>query len=250
MNTRIIAALVRRDLRSVLIDRGRKVELVTFPLSCLVIWGLLYTSGVIQREVAGQLLAVNLIWMVSGQFQSQANLGLMLDLWSNEFAELFREGVPPRTYLAARVVTGTVIGLVNLAIFTAALPLLFGAGAAEVRALYETLPVYYVASMGVGFVVAGCILRFGRSYGFLAWTSLQFVMMLSSPYSPLDRLPSAMRYVALCSPYSYVFEYVRTGDFSVLAAGAVIAAFLFAGGLVWFERSFRETKAGAGLVSL
>jgi ABC-type polysaccharide/polyol phosphate export permease len=246
----MITALVKRDLEAAVTDSGRLAEMIVFPASFLVIWGLLYQSDLISREIAGELLVVNLIWTVASQFQSQANLGFMMDLWSREFSELFKEGLTVEKYVLSRLAVGTMIGGANLLVFLIALPLVFGASSREAMLLLTTLPVYYAAAMGLALVITGSVVLWGRSYGFLAWTGLQFLIMLSSPYSPVESLPWVMRYVAYLSPFTYVFEYVREGGAAKIFAGMAQAGLWVLFGLWWVRRCFAVTKSKSGLVNL
>ena len=245
----MILALLRRDLNAILSDQGRIAELLVFPTSFLVIWGLLLYAGVIPHEVAAQLLVVNLIWTVSSQFQSQGNMCMMVDLWCREFAELFREGVGLGTFVGARVCFGTLIGVLSLMAFLLALPL-FGGGWHEVRILLVSLPVYYLASIGLSFGVTGAVMYLGRSYAFLAWTALQVIVMFSSPYTPVSALPVPLRLLAYLSPYTFVFEFVRTGQLLFLAIGLVHALCFLVAGALFCTACFRRTRQGAGLASL
>lgn len=246
----VIKALLLRICRGTFFDRGRVSELLVFPLSFLVIWGLLFRAGIMPQETSRSLLAVNLIWTLSSVFQSQMNLPLMFDLWSREFSEICREGVSWREFSMSYAIFGTMLGLVNLCIFSLALVFLFHCSMDDLKLLFLPLPIYYVVSLGLGLLISGGVLRWGRTYGFLAWTGLQFIIMCSSPYAPLDSLPVAVRLVTYLSPYTLIFEYVRTLDSGWLFVSALQGVALFVFGAFYCKTGFSVARRGAGLATV
>lgn len=246
----VIKALLLRICRGSFFDKGRVSELLIFPLSFLVIWGLLYRSGILPPQTSRSLLAVNLIWTLSSVFQSQMNLPLMFDLWSREFAEICREGVSWREFSLSYALFGTILGVINLGIFALGLVYLFNYSFSDLSLLVVPLPIYYIISLALGLFIAGGILRWGRTYGFLSWTGLQFLIMCSSPYAPIDSLPLAVRAICLLSPYTLIFEYVRTLDSKWLFISAIEGIALLLAGAVYCKTGFSYARKGAGLSSV
>lgn len=245
----MILALLYRDLLATFTDKGRLFELVLYPLSFLVIWGLMFKSGVIAPELAGHLLVINLIWSTSSSLQGQTNGPIMYDLWSREFAELLKEGITMQLYIVARVLFGTLIGVMNLIVFLIASPLLFSVPTSQLWPLVSTFPIYWCASIGLAYVVAALVIRLGRSYAFLAWTGLQFIVTLSSPYTPLDSVPSWIRIPAYLSPYAHLFEHVRTGGVTWYMTGLAESVLLLGVGMIAYQRIFKEAKRVGRLVT-
>jgi hypothetical protein len=243
-------ALTKRGLISTLTDKGRLADLVVFPLSFLVMWGLFVSSGSVPSEVAVPLLLVNLIWSVASSYQMQANFLLMFDLWSGEFLEMLRAGITQKHYRVAQLALGTVIGSFNLLIFYVALLLIFGVPHSQAVLLFTTLPIYYLASMGVGFAVSGLVLRFGKSYAFLTWTTMQLLIMISSPFTVLESLPKWLQLIALGSPFTYVFEFVRSGNAELLPLAFLISLAYFIAGAITYRSLFNEARRAGRLAAL
>jgi len=245
----MILALLYRDFIATFTDKGRLFELVLYPLSFLVIWGLMFKSGIVAPELAAQLLVINLIWSTSSSLQGQTNGPIMYDLWSREFAELLKEGITMQLYIVARVLFGTAIGVTNLLVFLLASPLFFGVPASQLLPLVTTFPIYWCASIGLAYVVAALVIRLGRSYAFLAWTGLQFIVTLSSPYTPLESVPLWLRVPAYLSPYAHVFEHVRNGGMTWYMVGLLEGILLLVIGMVAYRRIFKEAKRVGRLVT-
>lgn len=245
-----VAALVQRAFLGTFIDFGRIADLIVFPLSFLVIWGLLVYSGLLPADVGEQLLLINLIWALSSSFQLQSNYSMMYDLWSLEFPEILRAGVKPRDYFIAMIIFGLVIGLFNVVVFMTALTTVFSLSLEKSLLLVTTLPIYGFASMGLAAAIAGCVLRLGRSYAFLSWTTLQIVIMLSSPYSPIDSLPWIMQRIAWLSPYGGLFEYVRTPNSLYYGIALAEAIVMFVAGYMFFLYMFENARKKGRLLLL
>jgi hypothetical protein len=243
-------ALTRRGLISTLSDNGRLADLVIFPVSFLVMWGLFVISSSVPSEIAVPLLLVNLIWSVANSYQMQANFLLMFDLWSGEFLEMLRAGITQKHYRFAQVALGTVIGTFNLVVFFIALVTVFKVPAAKAAYLFITWPVYYTASLGIAFAVSGLILRLGKSYAFLTWTATQIIIMISSPFTELDKLPTWLQHLALISPFTYVFEFVRRGDPQLLYISFAISIVYFVVGFVSYDLLFKEARRSGRLAAL
>lgn len=247
MRLTVVRALLYRIYLGTFFDKGRISELLVFPISFLVIWGLLFSSGVIPKDAARTLLVVNLIWTLSSVLQSQMNLPLMFDLWAREFSEICKEGVNWKEFSFSYALFGTLLGVVNLIIFLASLFVFFGGGMAEFRLLVVPLPIYYTVSIGLGLIIAGAIMRLGRTYGFLSWTGLQFIIMCSSPYSPIASLPHGMKELSYLSPYTFIFEYVRTLNPEFLWISGLEGVILFLFGAYYCKTGFTHARERGGL---
>jgi len=246
----IIRALVGRAFGGTFSDRGRLVDLLLVPVSFLITWGLLLRSNLIPRDIGVDLLVTNLIWAVAASIQIQGNRTMMFDLWAKEFCELFRSGVSHRSYLVALLLVGAISGIANLLVFLLLVPLLFGATSGEVAPLVASGPIYLLASLGLMGFVGGLILRWGQTYGFLSWTALQFVMIFSSPYAPVDSLPPVLRLISHISPYAAAFEFVRFGAIEQYVAGLSIGILWLIAGAVFFDRMFIRARRTGKLVTL
>jgi ABC-type polysaccharide/polyol phosphate export permease len=224
--------------------------MVVFPLSFLVIWGLFFSSGIVSREVASQLLVVNLIWSVASTFQSQANLSLMFDLWAREFSNILRQGVRIQEMFCAHLLFSTIIGLGNLLLFCGAIFWFFGGGLREISLFLALFPHYYLASIGLAGVFCGVVLKYGRSYAFVSWTGLQLLIMFSSPFSPVSTLPDWFRGVVVLSPFTPIFEYVRFGRIEDYIFGLALSVVYLISGVLSVTIFYKQRRRGPGLMDV
>jgi ABC-2 type transport system permease protein len=247
---RIVGALVERAFRGTVSDRGRLVDLLLMPFSFLIMWGLLLQSNVIPRSVGLPLLIVNLIWSIAASVQMQGNRTMMFDLWAREFCELFRSGVSALSYLTALIIVGALSGIANLGVFLVVVPLLFDLHFTDLAPLITVFPIYFLAALGLMAIVGGLVLTLGQTYGFLSWTALQFLMILSAPYAPLESLPRWLGALCQISPFTFAFEFVRFGYSGTYAAGLLIALLYAAFGGAYFLYAFNEARRMGRLVNL
>ncbi|MCB9030166.1 MAG: ABC transporter permease [Deltaproteobacteria bacterium] len=245
MRVHTVKALTLRNIRATFTDKGRVSEILVFPVSFLVIWGLFYASGIAEVHLASQLLVINLIWSIAGTFQTQANLMLMFDLWSREFAQILRQGVRIEEMFVSHIIFSTTLGILNLLVFLFFIVYSFGGGMTEIRMFTELLPLYALSSIGLALMFGGFVLYLGRSYAFISWTGLQILIMLSSPFSPISTLPGWLQKLVLVSPFTFVFEYVRFGRVADYIAGLILSIiYLFLGTFCayFFYNKRRKTK--------
>lgn len=250
MRLHVIQALMRRSFRATFSDKGRVTELVVFPVSFLVIWGLFFASGIIDRVLAGQLLVINLIWSIAGTFQTQANLTLMFDLWAREFAHILRQGVKIQEMVAAQLIFSSVLGIINLFIFIFFVVFIFGGTEKEVMLLIELFPLYYISAIGLAALFGGMVIMLGRTYGFIAWTGLQILIMISSPFSPLETLPSSVRLISYVSPFTYIFEYVRTQNLNLYWTGLCASLMYLLFGCLFAIYFYQKRRRSQGLMDV
>ena len=246
----VILALIRRSFRGTFGDQGRVTELLIFPLSFLIIWGLFFMSNLVAHDVAGKLLVINLIWSAAGTFQSQANLTMMFDLWAREFANILRQGVRIGEMVVAHLIFATILGVLNISMFLLFILYGFGGGAEQTWLFIELFPIYYLGAMGLAALFGGVVIRFGKSYAFVAWTGLQVIITISSPFSPVATLPSWLQPIVHLSPFTYVFEYVRFQRTSDYWMGLLLAVVYLVLGWITAVVLFRQRRAGRGLMEV
>jgi hypothetical protein len=228
----MVRALFLRDAYSTFSDKGRTVEFFIFPFSFLVIWGLLLNSGTIDRSLGSQILTINFLWSVSYSFQVHVNYPVAFDLWSREFVGILQEGVSHHVMAIARAAFGLCAGMVIFLVGFLGLISMFPVEAIFLVRLVEALPLVLCSSLGLGTAINGVLYYVGRSYNFLSWTIMQFIVVFSSPFTPIERLSLPLRYVAYLSPYSYPFEFIRSGEWSVYWAGLILSLAGLTGGMV------------------
>jgi hypothetical protein len=240
---RVIKGLLARSLSGLAADTGRIVEAVTDPVIFFVVWGLLFSSGLIDQSVAGDLLIVNLIWASCGALQKQASLSIMYDLWSREFVELFRAGVTARQYLSAMVVFGFGVGALSALVYLILAPICFGADLSKLSWILLSMPVYGMAAISISCMGIGIIYRSSQLYGFVGGVTLQIAIALSSPFVPRDDLPTWWQKITYLIPFSWVFEAVRSSSFTALVIGQIVSLIWFAIAVSFYFQSFDFAKA-------
>lgn len=250
MRYHVVSALIRRCFHSTFKDKGRVSELVVFPFSFLIIWGFFLASGMVDREIAGQLMLINLIWSVSGTFQTQANLSMMFDLWSREFPTILRQGVKTFELVSAQLIFSTAIGLLNLAIFIFFVLYGFGGTPEEVSTFITLFPLYYISSIGLAMLFGGFVMYLGRTYAFISWTGLQILIMISSPFAPISTLPAWLVKIVLLSPFTYIFEYVRSPAPEIYLNGLIASVIYFMLGVLSSLTFYNLRRAKQGLMEV
>ena len=228
---RKVYALLRRDIASTFSDKGRAVEFFIFPVSFLTIWGLLLNSGTIDRALGSQILTINFLWSVGYSFQVHVNYPVAFDLWSGELVGLLQEGVSHQVMATARALFGLVAGAVIFVLGFLGVIFFFPVDAEYLLRLIQALPLVLAASIGLGTGINGVLYYLGRSYSFLSWTMMQFIIMFSSPFTPINALLLPVRTIAYLSPYSYAFEFIRGGEWSVYYMGIILSVLTLIGGI-------------------
>jgi ABC-type polysaccharide/polyol phosphate export permease len=182
--------------------------------------------------LGSQILTINLLWSVSYSFQVHVNFPVAFDLWSREFIGILQEGVTPQVMAVARAAFGMCAGLVIFVLGFLGVIILFPVDSVFLLRLVEALPLVLGISLGLGTAINGVLYYVGRSYNFLSWTILQFVVVFSSPFTPMKSLSVPVRLIAYLSPYSYPFEFIRSGEWSVYCVGLILSLLGFVGGMV------------------
>jgi hypothetical protein len=239
-------SLLFRNFLALRVDRGRYCDMIIFPLSFLLSWGLLVWSKVLSEDQAVGFLLANLVWTLCSNVQTQTNLCMMVNLWSREYRELLNEGVKPHEMFVADGIFGVGIGIANLTIFALVIPAFSGSWEAS-GVLLLAFPSIVICALAVSSFVTGGITYLGKSWGFLSWTGLQAVIMFSAPFVPLEKLPTVFRYIALGSPFTYLFQFVRTGNGSDLAIGTGLGLVLLVLGILFLGAMVEKVRRGRGL---
>jgi hypothetical protein len=245
----MISALLWKISRNTLFDKGRLMEIIVFPISFLVIWGLLFSSNVIAENIARELLIINIIWTITGSIQTQINMVLVFDLWSRELSQIITSGVTHWTLATAHILFGLMIGLINLIVCLLAIPI-FGGGLSEIKLLLICAPLYALIAIGLALTFSACIFTLGKSYSFVAWTGLQIIVMFSSPYTSVHILPQWLQYICSLSAMTSVFEFVRTGSTGDYIQALCIAVVYVVIGATSYQIGYTRRRLKQGLATL
>ena len=238
----VIKSLCYRAWLGTHTNKGRIVEILLFPVSQLAIWGLFLYADLVEQSVAEQLFLINLVWAFATAIQTQANIVMMSDFWSGEFPELFRSGIDEKSYIVSILLSGLAFGMVTMIASMFLSWWVFDISLEVMLPLIYSLPCYLMFSLALAVFAAAIIIRLNHSYGFIAFSILTFIVMLSSPYTPVENLPAALRGIALFSPIGLVFEFIRNGDTSLLYKSFVISIVIFILSSIYYFSVFKRLR--------
>jgi ABC-type multidrug transport system permease subunit len=225
----------------------RIVEIIYFPITTIVIWGLF---AVYARELAVEagliVLIINIFWAFAHLAQTTSNVLMMEDIWSGSLRQLFLSGLTEFEYLIARLMSSTVSSLFMVIVLTA-LSLFFGINFFSVD-MFILIGVTLIASLSLAVIIAAMILFAGREYTFLTWSAIQLFIMFSAPFFPKEMFPKALLYFSYVMPFTAIFEAARafsmTGvvQTSLIWWGLVVAIGYFVVSWPLYYLSFRRAK--------
>jgi ABC-type polysaccharide/polyol phosphate export permease len=132
------------------------------------------------------------------------------DSWSGSGAQIISSGVTKFEYFLSRIIFGFLISILNLAIMLLVTQLLFFNVIDSLQVILLLAGLTAIISIGISGIVAGLIFLMGIEYGWLAWSALQFFILMSSPLAPIDVLPIQFQYIASVMPFTYLFSAVRS----------------------------------------
>lgn len=202
-----IFAVVCNDFLVIRRVKYRLLELLYFPLSSVLIWGLfaLY-SRKLAVEAGLIVLVINVFWSFAHLAQQQANILMMEDVWSSSFRQVLVSGVSELEYTIAKLIVSSTaaIPITGLLIIVANA---FGAPFfANFKIVLMMAGIGLLGSLALAVFVTGLIMAFGREYGFLSWSLLQLFIFFSAPFYPPAIFPAAIRWITYLMPFTRLFE--------------------------------------------
>jgi len=227
-----VAAMVKRDILINIRMKWRLMEFIYFPLLTVLTWGFF---SIYMQDYALQaglvVLAVNIFYSFAHLAQSTTNSQMMEDVWSGSLKQVLVSGITEGEYIVSRVISTTIAAVLILG-------LMFGVGSFfgltvifQHGGLFALLAlITLLSSIALSIIIVSMILMLGRSYGFLSYSILSLLFLLSAPFYPIDIFPPVMQVVAQAMPYTNVFSGIR----SVIGAGTVADGILINGFIVAF----------------
>lgn len=237
----------------------RLADLFYWSVIDLLIWGLTstyFTQFAPHSKIIEVVLSGFIFWIVVWRGQQEVSINLLEDLWNKNLVNLF---VSPFTF-SEWIVSFLIVSIIK----TSMSFLLASVVAAFVYKVnifsygIYILPFIFVlliSAWGLGFFIAGLILRFGTKVQNLAWSFVAIVAPFSAIYYPLSILPKWAQYIAHILPTSYIFQgihtLVQTGKFDIypLLISFGIAV-LYIVGALWFLRSSFQAVLQKGLIKV
>ena len=236
-----ILAMVAREIKVSMRSKGRFVGEVVVPLISIVIWGMLASSGIMGREASSMILSIQIIWTLVYTFQSYANVSMMYDIWSREVGMVMSE-VSIHEYVAAKAVSSFIIVFAISSVIIGILYAFFSVPLESIYPVLSVLPAAFAFSLSVSLAVFGIILVFGRTYDFMSWSIMSFVVFLSFPFSVPPGM-SWIRPLAEAIPLYHVFAHVREGT-GMLAAYLLSVPWLVASYILLMHAYRTSLKTG------
>ena len=252
-----IKAMAYRDFLIYRKLRFSAFQLVYFPITMLLIWGLFslaFRSSAFEASIV--VLVVNIFWNFAQLSQSSVNTNMMRDTWAGELKQLMLSGMSEFEYLFARILSSTVMTGIIVTLLLSASYYLFNITliATHSATIASLIIITLLASYGMSTFIAAMILQFGRDYDFLAWTALQAFVVLSAPFYPVTIFPEPLRSISWLMPFTHIFEAVRSLIFTnainpaLLTNGLIIAISYIALSIPLYYYIFRRAKKNGRII--
>lgn len=250
-------ALVLRDYKIFMTTHWRLIELLYFPITTILIWGVF---AIWTRDISSTLgtiaLAVNIFWSWAYTVQSTINMAINEDSWSGSIPELFATGLNKWEYIVSRVALSAILSTLNILIIAAIAQYLglFDFVSLLVPALVM-LGIIFILSASLATLIAGVFFVAGAEHTWLSWSAMQFFILLSSPLAPPAILPQAFQTVAAVMPFTALFEGVRAAVTSQPWLGFAQQALLIAVayailGIVVYHLGFERARRTGNLARM
>lgn len=208
-----IFAVVEREFCIARRLKWRILESLFFPITSILIWGLFALwAKQYAFQVAFGLLAVNIYLGLSYTSQSNANMGIMDDRWSDSIQQIMLSPIRPLEYLFGKILWGVFLSLATFAVVMLMSYFVFKFGLAYSQAtnLFILMLVTIIFSVSLSIFIEASILVLGAEWGFLAYATIQIVMLFSAPFFSVSTYPFPIQLIAKFIPYTWVFESLRT----------------------------------------
>ncbi len=206
-DTRKALAFLKRELSITFKDRGAFVERLVMPFFLILAWAMLVAVNLIPEDAAEMLLAIQMVWIFSSKFQEYFNISFMSDIWSGEFGNLMSY-MSIVDYISGKMAFSFVASMIMSVLIIATCIFGFGLSADMALKVAMSVPAIWLFSSSIGLIVSGLVLVLGRSYGFLSWTLMYAIVLLSFPFS----IPSSLIWLkplAEVFPLYYIFSFIR-----------------------------------------
>ncbi len=252
MNFQRILAMIYRDYLIITRAKWRWAEAIYFPITTVIIWGFF---AIYSKETGGGfgvlLLANTVLWNFAYLAQSTVNMQIMEDSWSGSLKHILMSGITESEYITARVISA---GALSVVIFIFMLSTAYGFGFDFITywkevALLSVLTL--IISLSLGVLISGMLILLSRAYGFLSWTALQALVLLSAPFFPKEMFPPLIREISYAMPFTGIFEATRNLSESPDFTWPIIVTVCYAI-LVWpfYFYAFKQARKNGNLVRL
>lgn len=211
-----IAGVILRNVFLIKRSWHRLVSLFYWTTMVLILWGIvtvwLRNSGF---QVAGgniMLLLVGalLFWEIFVRIQHFISTSFFEEIWTHNVLNIFASPLRLSELIAGFIVISVLLTAVSFlfALFVASL--LYALHIWELGFyLIPFMTNIFIFGWAIGFVVIGCVIRFGPSFEIVAWMLPLLIQPLSAVFYPVSILPPFLQKVAWFLPTSHLFEGMR-----------------------------------------
>lgn len=216
----------------------------------LLIWGLTssyFTQFAPHSKILEVVLSGFIFWIVVWRGQQEVSINLLEDLWNKNLVNLFVSPFTFGEWITSFLIVSILKTSISFLLASCIAAVVYKVNI-FVYGLY-ILPficVLLLSAWGLGFFLAGVILRFGTKVQNLAWSFVAIIAPFSAIYYPITILPKWAQYIAHLLPTSYVFggihTLVQTGKFDVaplVISGAMAILYMIAA-LLFIRVSFQK----------
>jgi ABC-2 type transport system permease protein len=189
------------------------VDLPFWSLMTVIVFGFVtrFLSTVMNPTVAHYLYLGTLMWEIMRIAQYSMSLGVLWNVWSHNFSNMFITPLSMPEYVLAQMLSALVkaFSLFLVVAFIAAILFdfnLFSMGLGNLTLLFLNLLFF---AYSIGLFILGIIFRLGTRIQALAWGLVLIFQPLTAAYYPLSVMPPVLQTVAYLLPPTYVFEAAR-----------------------------------------
>lgn len=193
----------------------RLIEIMYWPTLNMITWGFLNSYLVEHGQqrlplAIGLLLGATMLWDVMLRGQVGVIMGLLEEIWSRNFTNLFVSPISPSEFVAATLIYSLLRGLLamlpcfilaiiffNFSIFSLGLPLI------------GFMIILLMTGWWGGVLLCAMTIRFGQSVEWLVWMLAFTMTPFVGVYYPLSIMPEWMQVIGRALPPTYVFEGMR-----------------------------------------
>ncbi|HEV7665099.1 MAG TPA: ABC transporter ATP-binding protein/permease [Chloroflexota bacterium] len=189
------------------------VDLPFWSVMTAIVFGFVtkFFATVMNPTVAQYLYIGTLLWEIMRVTQYSMSLGVLWNVWSHNFSNMFITPLSMAEYVVAQMISALLKAVVLFALVAAIAAFafdvnLFAMGAANLAFLFVNLLWF---GYSIGLLILGIIFRLGTRIQALAWGLLLIFQPLTAAYFPLSVMPAPLQAVARMFPPTYVFEAAR-----------------------------------------
>ncbi len=216
---RRVWGMVLRHLYNFRHNMDRLTDAFYWPALDIVIWGLtisaLEKQGQAPFAQIAMILFAAILWYIVWRGQGEITIGLLEELWSENFVNLFTTPLTVLEWMVASCILG-LLKLILTVTFTAALAwFLYSVNFLSLGlAVVPFITSLLIFGWAFGFFMAGLFLRKGTDIQTLAWAGGFALMPFSAVYYAFDTLPVWVQKIGALLPTTYIFEGMRVMLFS------------------------------------